>query len=290
MGRIVVVHTGRFGPAASVEQVHTAYWMDPWFLDQIALLDSLAAVIRDAPELSPSLLRKAKRHGFSDVQIGAMRSMPEAVVRGVRHALGIRPVYKTVDTCAAEFAATTPYHYSCYDEESEVGPRTAPCGADPRLGAEPDRAGCRVRLLVRARQLCVARRGFRDGDGELQPETVSTDYDTSDRLYFEPLTLEDVLEVVHAEQRRRAGGGSCSSAGRPAGVAPPAAAGVPDRGHQPAAIHLAEDRGRVRRGAGRAGAARAPRHATASRGRAECGSEIGYPVLVRPRTCWASAA
>ena len=159
-----------------------------------------------AAELTPDLLRLAKRHGFSDAQIGKIRGMTADVVRGVRHALGIRPVYKTVDTCAAEFAAATPYHYSSYDEETEVAPRETPGRDHPRLGSEPDRAGHRVRLLLRAR---VA---WRSGQGEggagfetimvnCNPETVSTDYDTSDRLYFEPLTLEDVLEVVHAEQQ-----------------------------------------------------------------------------------------
>ena len=137
--------------------MHEATGIDPWFLDQLALLDELAAEVAAAPELDRDLLRRAKRHGFSDGQLGRLRGMPEDVVRGVRHALGIRPVYKTVDTCAAEFAALTPYHYSSYDEETEVAPRERAGGAHPRQRAEPDRAGHRVRLLLRARVVRAAR-------------------------------------------------------------------------------------------------------------------------------------
>src|SRR6476469_5296443 len=108
---------------ATPEEVHTATHIDPWFVDQLLLINEVAAEVTAAPELTPAVLRKAKRHGFSDAQIGKIRGMTADVVRGVRHALGIRPVYKTVDTCAAEFAAATPYHYSSYDEETEVQPR-----------------------------------------------------------------------------------------------------------------------------------------------------------------------
>ena len=103
--------------------MHDATRIDPWFLDQIVLLNEVGEQVRTARMLTAELLRLAKRHGFSDAQIGAARAMPADVVRGVRHALGIRPVFKTVDTCAAEFAARTPYHYSSYDEETEVEPR-----------------------------------------------------------------------------------------------------------------------------------------------------------------------
>ena len=148
------------GPAPRVEQVHEATGIDPWFLDQIALIDDARrASSRRAAELDPGaaapgqaarLLRRPARR--------AARRCPRPVVRGVRHALGIRPVYKTVDTCAAEFAATTPYHYSAYDEESEVAPRERPAVLILGSGPEPDRAGRRVRLLLRARQLRAARR------------------------------------------------------------------------------------------------------------------------------------
>ena len=129
--------------------------------------------------------------------------MPEAVVRGVRHALGVRPVYKTVDTCAAEFAATTPYHYSSYDEETEVEPRERP--AVIILGSGPNRIGQGVEFdysCVHA-SFSLRDKGFDTVMVNCNPETVSTDYDTSSRLYFEPLTLEDVLEVIHAESPGR---------------------------------------------------------------------------------------
>ena len=136
---------------ATPEEIFEATAIDPWFVDQLALINEVAAEVTGAAELTPDLLRLAKRHGFSDAQIGKIRGMTADVVRGVRHALGIRPVYKTVDTCAAEFAAATPYHYSSYDEETEVAPRDQAGGDHPRLRAQPDRPGHRVRLLVRAR-------------------------------------------------------------------------------------------------------------------------------------------
>src|SRR3954469_25737987 len=159
------------------------------------MLDELAGEIRDAPELDRDLLARAKRHGFSDTQLGRLRGMPEDVVRGVRHALGVRPVYKTVDTCAAEFAALTPYHYSTYDEETEVRPRTKP--AVIILGSGPNRIGQGIEFdysCVHA-SMALSAAGYETVMVNCNPETVSTDYDTSDRLYFEPLTLEDALEV-----------------------------------------------------------------------------------------------
>src|SRR5262249_27868943 len=137
-GRILLVQQA-IRAGATVEQVHEATGIDPWFLDQIVLIDDIARQVAAADELDPELLRLAKRHGFSDARLGALRGLPEPVVRGVRHALGIRPVYKTVDTCAAEFAATTPYHYSAYDEETEVAPRQRP--AVLILGSGPNRIG-----------------------------------------------------------------------------------------------------------------------------------------------------
>ena len=147
-----------------------------------------------------AVLRQAKRHGFSDAQIGQLRGLDETVVRALRHALGVRPVYKAVDTCAAEFAASTPYHYSSYDDESEVAPRSKP--AVLILGSGPNRIGQGVEFDYSCVHASFALReaGFETVMVNCNPETVSTDYDTSDRLYFEPLTLEDVLEVVHAEQ------------------------------------------------------------------------------------------
>jgi carbamoyl-phosphate synthase large subunit len=271
---------------ATVEQLHEATAIDPWFLDQLLLIDEVATAVREAPELTPELLREAKRHGFSDVQIGGLRRMPEDVVRGVRHALGVRPVFKTVDTCAAEFAATTPYHYSSYDEEDEVsvsGRRKVII-----LGSGPNRIGQGVEFDYSCVHASFALReaGYETVMVNCNPETVSTDYDTSDRLYFEPLTLEDVLEVVHAERRSGELVGVIVQLGgqTPLGLAARLkAAGVPIVGTSPEAIHLAEHRGAFGRVLAEAGLP-APQHGTAT-SLAEAttiATGIGYPVLVRP--------
>ena len=228
---------------ATAGEVFDATKIDPWFVDQLMLVNEVAMAVIEAPELTPGLLRHAKRHGFSDVQLGRMRDMPEAVVRGVRHALGVRPVYKTVDTCAAEFAATTPYHYSSYDEETEVAPRDRE--AVIILGSGPNRIGQGIEFDYSCVHASLALGSGPGGAGyetimvNCNPETVSTDYDTSDRLYFEPLTLEDVLEIVHAE--RAAGpvaGVICQLGGQtPLGLAQGLEdAGVPIVGTSPAAI------------------------------------------------------
>jgi carbamoyl-phosphate synthase large subunit len=284
-GRLLLVQQA-MRAGASVEQAHDATGIDPWFLDQIALVNDVAADLAGADELTPALLRRAKRHGFSDAQIGVLRSMPEAVVRGVRHALGIRPVYKTVDTCAAEFAAHTPYHYSAYDSETEVEPRERP--AVVILGSGPNRIGQGVEFDYSCVHASFALRdaGFETVMVNCNPETVSTDYDTSDRLYFEPLTLEDVLEVVHAEQQAGPVVGVIVQLGgqTPLGLAQALAdAGVPIVGTSPQAIHLAEDRGAFGRVLHDAGLP-APRHGTAysAQEAVEVAREIGYPVLVRP--------
>ena len=273
---------------ATPEEIHASTAIDPWFVDQLVLINEIAAEIIEAPELTPELLRHAKRHGFSDVQIGDMRGLGADVVRGVRHALGIRPVYKTVDTCAAEFAAQTPYHYSSYDEETEVRPRPEGKEAVIILGSGPNRIGQGIEFdysCVHA-SLALADAGYETIMVNCNPETVSTDYDTSDRLYFEPLTLEDVLEVVHAE--RQAGpvaGVICQLGGQtPLGLAQGLAdAGVPIVGTSPEAIHLAEERGAFGRVLTDAGLP-APKHGTAtSFAQAQrIAHEIGYPVLVRP--------
>jgi carbamoyl-phosphate synthase large subunit len=271
---------------ATADEIHAATGIDPWFVDQISLINEVAREIAAAEELTPHLLRRAKRHGFSDAQIGKIRDLHEDVVRGVRWALGIRPVYKTVDTCAAEFAATTPYHYSSYDEETEVQPREKP--AVIILGSGPNRIGQGIEFdysCVHA-SLALAEVGFETIMVNCNPETVSTDYDTSDRLYFEPLTLEDVLEIYHAESKAGPiAGVICQLGGQtPLGLAQGLEdAGVPIVGTSPAAIHLAEERGafgRVLAGAGLP----APKHGTAaSYDEAKAiADEIGYPVLVRP--------
>ncbi|MEJ7801187.1 MAG: carbamoyl-phosphate synthase large subunit, partial [Ilumatobacter sp.] len=286
-GRLrVVMDAIRAG--ATPDDVHDATGIDPWFVDQLCLINEIAQELIDAPELTPALLRRAKRHGFSDVQLGRMRNLAEPVVRGVRHALGIRPVYKTVDSCAAEFAAATPYHYSSYDEETEVQPRPDGKAAVIILGSGPNRIGQGIEFdysCVHASQ-ALSEAGYETIMVNCNPETVSTDYDTSDRLYFEPLTLEDVLEVVHAEQQAGPiAGVICQLGGQtPLGLAQGLAdAGVPIVGTTPEAIHLAEERGAFGRVLTEAGLP-APKHGMASSfDEAQAiAHTIGYPVLVRP--------
>ncbi len=271
---------------ATPDEVFESTRIDPWFIDQLLLINEIATEVTAAPELTPELLRTAKRHGFSDAQIGKIRGMTPDVVRGVRHALGLRPVYKTVDTCAAEFAAATPYHYSSYDEETEVAPRERP--AVIILGSGPNRIGQGIEFdysCVHA-SLALSEAGYETVMVNCNPETVSTDYDTSDRLYFEPLTLEDVLEVVYAEEQAGpVAGVICQLGGQtPLGLAQ----GLKDNGvtvvgTSPEAIHLAEERGAFGRVLHQAGLP-APKHGTASSfdDAREIAEEIGYPVLVRP--------
>jgi carbamoyl-phosphate synthase large subunit len=276
---------------ATPEEVFEATKIDPWFVDQLLLINEIAEEVTAAPELTPALLRRAKRHGFSDAQLGKIRGMSADVVRGVRHALGIRPVYKTVDTCAAEFAAATPYHYSSYDEESEVTPRERP--AVIILGSGPNRIGQGIEFdysCVHA-SLALSDPSLPGGGYDTimvncNPETVSTDYDTSDRLYFEPLTLEDVLEIVHAETLAGPiAGVICQLGGQtPLGLAQGLAAnGVTIVGTSPDAIDLAEERGAFGRVLAEAGLV-APKHGTATSypEAQRIVAEIGYPVLVRP--------
>ena len=284
-GRIqLVMQALRAG--ASVEQVFTATKIDPWFLDQMALILDVAREVQAAPELTPEVLRYAKRHGLSDPQVASLRNLSTEVVRGVRWALGIRPVYKSVDTCAAEFAASTPYMYSSYDEETEVPPRTKE--AVLILGSGPNRIGQGIEFDYSCVHATMALReaGYETVMVNCNPETVSTDYDTSDRLYFEPLTAEDVLEIYHAELKAGpVAGVICQLGGQtPLKLAQTLKdAGVPIVGTSPEAIHLAEERGAFGRVLARAGLA-APKHGmatTAEEAKAIAG-EIGYPVLVRP--------
>ncbi|MEU7747221.1 carbamoyl-phosphate synthase large subunit [Nonomuraea sp. NPDC049158] len=271
---------------ATAEELFEATHIDPWFLDQLFLLDEEARALGEATELTAEVLERAKRHGFSDAQIGEIRGIDEARVRDLRHALGLRPVYNTVDTCAAEFAAKTPYLYSAYDEESEV-----PYGEREKviiLGSGPNRIGQGIEFdyaCVHA-SFELSRAGFETVMVNCNPETVSTDYDTSDRLYFEPLTLEDVLEVVHAEQQTGPVAGVIVQLGgqTPLGLAQALKdAGVPVVGTSPESIHLAEERGAFGRVLAEAQLP-APKHGTATTV-AEAlavAEEIGYPVLVRP--------
>ena len=284
-GRIVVVQQA-LRKGATVEEAFEATKIDPWFLDQMVLINEVAEYIREAPELDAATLRVAKEHGFSDAQIAQLRGLGEAEVRGVRWGLDVRPVYKTVDTCAGEFPALTPYHYSSYDTETEVMPsdRTKVV----IIGSGPNRIGQGVEFdysCVHA-SFALSAAGYETIMVNCNPETVSTDYDTSDRLYFEPLTLEDVLEVLHAEaQSGTIHGVVCQLGGQtPLGLAKGIEeAGYTILGTSPAAIDIAEERELFSQLLDRAGLI-APRHDTAidEAGAVAIAEEIGYPVLVRP--------
>jgi len=289
-GRLATVHQA-LRAGASVAEVSAASSIDPWFVDQIAAIEEHARQIQDdgigvGGPATARALAAAKSMGFSDAQLGQLTGRTEAQVRDLRRSLDVRPVYHMVDTCAAEFAARTPYLYSTYDIETEV-----PTGDKPKviiLGSGPNRIGQGIEFdyaCVHA-SFALTDAGYETVMVNCNPETVSTDYDTSGRLYFEPLTLEDVLEVVHAEQATGPVVGVIVQLGgqTPLGLARALEAeGVPVVGTSPSAIHLAEDRGEFGRVLAEGGLL-APRHGTAtSVAEAEAvAHEIGYPVLVRP--------
>ncbi|MHA7133038.1 carbamoyl-phosphate synthase large subunit [Oerskovia turbata] len=273
---------------ASIEQVFEATKIDPWYLDQIQLVNEVAAEVANADALTRDVLVQAKRHGLSDAQVAKLRGMGaagESTVREVRYALDVRPVYKTVDTCAAEFEAKTPYHYSSYDLETEVAPRERP--AVLILGSGPNRIGQGIEFDYSCVHATLALKGeFETVMVNCNPETVSTDYDTSDRLYFEPLTFEDVLEVYQAELAAGPVAGVIVQLGgqTPLGLAQRLAdAGLPILGTSPEAIDAAEDRGVFGRVLTEAGLP-APAFGTATSlaEAREVAEGIGYPVLVRP--------
>lgn len=288
-----VPHDGRLSDVqqalwlgASIETLFEATKIDPWFLDQICLINEIAAEIQGTPDLDANTLQRAKRHGFSDKQLAALRGANESQIRQLRHDLGVRPVYKTVDTCAAEFAALTPYHYSTYDGENESIASSA--RKVIILGSGPNRIGQGIEFdysCVHA-AMTLSEAGFETIMVNCNPETVSTDYDTSDRLYFEPLTLEDVLEIVHAESLNGALAGVIVQLGgqTPLGLAQALKDhGVPIVGTTPESIHLAEERGAFGRVLATAGLP-APKHGTAfSFDEAKTiAADVSYPVLVRP--------
>jgi carbamoyl-phosphate synthase large subunit len=282
---------------ATVEKVAEASGVDPWFVDQINALVALRSEVRSVAVLDGELLRRCKHAGLSDRQVAALR--PELAgedgVRWLRSRLGVRPVYKTVDTCAAEFEADTPYHYSSYELDPGAETEVAPQAQRPKvliLGSGPNRIGQGIEFdysCVHA-ATTLSQAGFETVMVNCNPETVSTDYDTADRLYFEPLTFEDVLEVYRAESESGAGGpgvvGVIVQLGgqTPLGLAERLAeAGMPIVGTHPEAINLAEDRGAFADVLSRAGLP-APRYGTAvsfEQAR-RIAAEIGYPVLVRP--------
>ncbi len=282
---------------AAVSQVAQASGVDPWFVEQIAGLVDLRAEVIDAPVLEAELLRRSKHHGLSDRQIAALRPelAGEMGVRSLRQRLGIHPVFKTVDTCAAEFEAKTPYHYSSYELDPAAETEVAPQADRPKvliLGSGPNRIGQGIEFdysCVHA-AMTLSQVGFETVMINCNPETVSTDYDTADRLYFEPLTFEDVLEIYYAEQASGRGGpgvvGVIVQLGgqTPLGLAERLEkAGVPIVGTPPEAIDLAEDRGRFGEVLSAAGLP-APRFGTATsfEQARRIAADIGYPVLVRP--------
>ena len=270
---------------AGVEELFEATRIDPWFLDQMVLLQEVAEEVAGAPALTRDVLALAKRHGFSDVQVAALRGIGEDTVREVRHAFGLRPVYKTVDTCAAEFAARTPYHYSSYDLESEVAPRQRE--AVIILGSGPNRIGQGIEFDYSCVHAAMALAGrYETVMVNCNPETVSTDYDVSDRLYFEPLTFEDVMEVYEAELAAGPVAGLVVQLGGQTPLSLAArlkAAGVPILGTSPEAIDAAEDRQAFGVVLERAGLP-APAHGTAlsDEQALDVAGRIGFPVLVRP--------
>ena len=275
------IHAG-----ASIEALHDASGIDPWFLGQVQLLSQAARELGGAPELDFEVLRTAKRLGFSDFQIAQVRGVTEESIRELRQLLSLRPVFKTVDTCAGEFAASTPYHYGTYETESEVAARSKP--AVLILGSGPNRIGQGLEFDHSCVHAAFVLRdvGYETVMVNCNPETVSTDYDTADRLYFEPLTLEDVLEVVYAESLAGPIAGVIVQLGgqTPLGLAKALeAAGVPIVGTSPSAIDLAEDRKEFSRVLHEASLL-APAHGMAMNAAEalEVAHQIGYPVLVRP--------
>ncbi|MDC7105539.1 carbamoyl-phosphate synthase large subunit [Corynebacterium striatum] len=280
---------------ATVEQLHEHSKIDPWFLAELKALVDFRAELVNAPVLDAELLREAKVFGLSDAQIAALRPefAGEDGVRSLRWSLGIRPVYKTVDTCAGEFEAQTPYHYSSYeldpDAESEV--RLASDDSKGKviiLGSGPNRIGQGIEFdysCVHA-ALELSAQGYETVMVNCNPETVSTDYDTADRLYFEPLTFEDVMEVFHAESESGPVAGVIVQLGgqTPLGLAERLTqAGVPVVGTSAAAIDLAEDRGEFGKVLAEAKLP-APDFGTATsfEEARSVALSIGYPVLVRP--------
>jgi len=272
-----------------VDEIAAASSIDPWFVDGVARIVELRAELEGAgtiDALDRDLLWRAKRLGFSDRQLARIVRATEGEVRTRRRALQVEPVYRSVDTCAGEFEASTPYHYSTYEEETEV-----PATGRRRvvvLGSGPNRIGQGVEFdtaCVHAVQ-ALRQAGYETIMVNCNPETVSTDYDVADRLYIEPLTTEDVLEVCRAEAR----GGELVGVIVTMGGQTPLqlahgleAAGVPLLGTPPEAIDLAEDRGRFGMVLARCGLDAPAWGQAASREEALAVAErIGYPVLVRP--------
>ncbi|MDE2155535.1 MAG: carbamoyl-phosphate synthase large subunit [Xanthomonadaceae bacterium] len=273
-----------FRAGLSLEEVHGLSRVDPWFLaafEDIVLTET-QVVAQGITALDEPRMRELKRLGFSDARVAELLNTDEAAVRHLRHTLGVRPVYKRVDSCAAEFATSTAYMYSTYEEECEA----APADRDKIivLGGGPNRIGQGIEFdycCVHA-SLALREDGYETIMVNCNPETVSTDYDTSDRLYFEPLTLEDVLEIVHVERPKgvivQYGGQTPLKLARAL-----EAAGVPIIGTSPDSIDLAEDRERFQQMIGKIGLKQPPNRTARNADEAlALAREIGYPLVVRP--------
>ncbi|MEK7401073.1 MAG: carbamoyl-phosphate synthase large subunit, partial [Gemmatimonadota bacterium] len=266
----------------SVAEVYELTAIDPWFLEQMRELIESERVYAALEKPSAADVRRMKRMGFSDAQLGVIRGQSESDVRAMRWSMGVRPAYKMVDTCAGEFPSETPYLYSSYDEENE-SPRSGRKSV-VILGSGPNRIGqgvefdyCCVRAVMALREA-----GYETIMINSNPETVSTDYDTSDKLYFEPLTLEDVLEIVEREKPIgvivQLGGQTPLKLTRPL-----EAAGVRILGTSPDAIDIAEDRRRFDKIVRELHIEQPPNGTASSVEEAiEAAERIGYPVLVRP--------
>jgi len=273
-----------FREGMSLEQVHDLTRIDPWFLDQVEELVQCEQGLRgrSLQSLEFDELFRLKRKGFSDSRLADLLDENEASVRAHRQALDIRPVFKRVDTCAAEFATSTAYLYSTYEEECEADPTGA--RKIMVLGGGPNRIGQGIEFDYCCVHAALALRedGYETIMVNCNPETVSTDYDISDRLYFEPLTLEDVLEIVHREQPEgvivQFGGQTPLKLARAL-----EAAGVPIIGTSPDSIDLAEDRERFQKLLDRLKLRQPPnRTATSPEEAVGLAEEIGYPLVVRP--------
>jgi carbamoyl-phosphate synthase large subunit len=268
----------------SFEDVAQVSGIDRWFLVQIADLVNVENDIREygLPGLNAAAMRAIKRKGFSDARIAELVGSDEKSVRRRRLEMGVRPVYKRVDTCAAEFATTTAYMYSTYEDECEAEPGNR--AKIMILGGGPNRIGQGIEFdycCVHA-ALALKESGYETIMVNCNPETVSTDYDTSDRLYFESLTFEDVMEIIDLEKPKgvivQYGGQTPLKLARDL-----EAAGAPIIGTSPDSIDLAEDRERFQHLVDRLGLRQPPNRTATSKGQAlELASEVGYPLVVRP--------
>jgi carbamoyl-phosphate synthase large subunit len=268
----------------SVEEVHALTHIDRWFLDQIAELVEIEAqvVAGGLAALDVARMFALKRKGFSDARLAALLDTDETAVRKLRHAFKVHPVYKRVDSCAAEFATTTAYLYSTYEEECEANPSSR--DKIMVLGGGPNRIGQGIEFDYCCVHAALALRedGFETIMVNCNPETVSTDYDTSDRLYFEPLTLEDVLEIIAVEKPKgvivQYGGQTPLKLARAL-----EANGAPVIGTSPDSIDLAEDRERFQQMVAKLGLTQPPNRTARNPDEAlALAREIGYPLVVRP--------